>query len=124
MQGPDRPAPLLHGIKHARIHRPAGVQDNSPAQFFFANPSQFLRNNCDFLIGCGDQDHSRCQDLPRHSGTSLACPHESNGSTRARFATGNDRANLPPQFTQPAAQRAPHASRPDDGEGLFHLVLA
>jgi len=88
-----------------RMHRSAGVQYNSPAQLFFANPRQFLRNNCDFVIRCCDQDHPRRQDPSRHSGASFPISNELNSPPRAWLAAGNDRANPPAQF----ARRRPSA---------------
>jgi len=113
----------VDGVKHGRVHRSAAVQYNSPAQLFFANPRRFPRNNRDFVVGRGDQDHSRRQDLPRHSGASLPSSNEPNSPPRAWLAAGNDRANLPTQFAQAASQRPSHASRPDDGQAIRHPVL-
>src|SRR5882672_559835 len=93
------------------------------AQLFFADPRQFLPNNRDFVIGCCDQDHPRCQDLPRHSGASFPCSNEPNGPPRARVAAGNDCSNLPPQLAEPASQRSSDASRPDDRQAIWHPVL-
>jgi len=98
-------AALVDGIEHSRVRRSAGVQYNSPAQLFFANPRQFLRNNCDFVIRCCDQDHPRRQDPSRHSGASFPISNELNSPPRAWLAAGNDRANPPAQF----ARRRPSA---------------
>jgi hypothetical protein len=123
MHRSDNRTLFTHGIEHTRVHRAAGVQHNSPAELFFADTRQLLRNNGDFVIGCGDQDHPRSQNLPGHSRTSFPCSNEAHGPPRARFAAGNDRANLPSQFAQPASQRSSYASRPDDGQAIRHPVL-
>jgi len=123
MHRSDHRAPLVHGIEHSGVHSSAGVQYNSPAQLFFANPRQLLRNNCDFVIGCRDQDHSRRQDPPRHSGASFPISNEPNSPPRAWLATGNDHANPPARFSQPASQRSSQASCPDDGQAIRHPVL-
>ena len=80
-------------------------------------------NNRDFVIGCYYQDHSRRQDPPRHSVASLPISNEPNSPLRAWLAAGNDRANLPAQFAQPASQRSSHAPCPDDGQAIRHPVL-
>jgi hypothetical protein len=123
MHRSDHRAPLVDGIEYSRVHRSAGVQYDSPVQLFFANPCQFPRNNRDFVIGCGNQDHPRRQDQPRHSGASSPSSDEPNGPPRAWLAAGNDRANLPAQLAQAASQRPSHASRPDDGKAIRHPVL-
>ncbi len=124
MDRSDRRAALLHGFQDSRVHRTAGVQDNSAAQLFFANPRQLLRNHCDFVIGCGDQDQPRRQDLPCHARAGLPCPNKPDGPPRACLIAGNNRTNLPSKFTQPASQRAAHASRTDDRQAIWHPVLA
>jgi hypothetical protein len=113
----------LQGVEHSRVPCATGVQDNFPAKLFFADPRQLLRNNCDFVIWCCDQDYGRDQDLPRHSGARFACSNEANGASRAGFAAGNDHANLPSQLAQPASQRSSYATRPDDSQAIRHPVL-
>jgi hypothetical protein len=44
MHRSDHHAPLVHGIEHSGVHSSAGVQYNSLAQLFFANPRQLSRN--------------------------------------------------------------------------------
>ena len=92
-------------------------------EFFAANPRQFLRDIRDLVIGSGDQDHTRREDLPSQSRRGLPCSNEPNGAARTRIAAGNDGANLPPQFGQAASQRTSYASRPDDGKAILHHVL-
>jgi hypothetical protein len=99
------------------------VQDNFPAQLFLADARQLLRHNRDFIIRRGNQDYLRCNDLPRHSRAGAPRSNESNGSPRAGFAAGNNRANLPSLFAQAASERASDASRSDDGQGIWHLLL-
>jgi hypothetical protein len=99
------------------------VQHNFPAQLFLTNPRQLLRNKRDFVIGCCDQDHTRREDLPRHSRAGLPCPNKPDGPARAGLAARNYRANLPSQFAQAATQRSSDAPSPDNGQTIWHLLL-
>ena len=115
MHRSDRRTAHSQGFDGTRVHGTAGVENNSPAQFFFANPREVSRRNADLIIGRRNQDDLRRQDLPRHSSEGLPGSNKSNGAPCARLAAGNGRANPPPRFAQPAPQRPPHASRTDDG---------
>ncbi len=122
MHRSDRRTAHSQGFEGPRVHGTAGVENNSPAQFFFANPREVSRRNGDLIIGRRNQDDLRRQDLPRHSSEGLPGSNKSNGAPRAGFASGQDRANPPPRFTKPPSERSSNTSRTNDGQAILHRV--
>ena len=62
--------------------------------------------------------------MASQAGMGFPRSNESDGAAGRSLAERNNDANLPTQFVEPAPERTPNAAGTDDGQGLFHLVLA
>jgi len=114
---------VLQGIEHTRVHRPAGVPYNSPAQLFFAirsSSAQQPRSSSSGLLRSGSP---AIQNLPRIPPQAFPA-HKPNGPRTRSRRCGND---LPQSSTRVRAAGVPalvpHASRPDDGQAMWHPGL-
>src|SRR6516162_846452 len=117
-------AEFLYWRERSRILGPARVQNDSRTQFFFAHARELARHSRNCIVRRGDQDDVRQKNMTGKASMRLACPDESDGAARRGFAPRNNNSNLPTQFPQAAPERTPNAASPDDGQSLFHLVLA
>ena len=100
------------------------MEHDFPAKLFPADARQFFRHPSNLIIRYRDQNYTRRYDLPRHPSVRLPRPHQTNCAPRARLAASNDCVDFPTQFAQTPPQRPSHAARSDDGEAIFHPVLA
>jgi hypothetical protein len=111
-------------IQHTFIQRTTRVQYDFPAKLLGADARQFLRHGGNLIIRHRDQDYTRQHNLSRHLCVRLSRTDNTDRAPRARFAASNNRADFPTQLAQTPPQRASYAPRPDDSQGIFHLVLA
>src|SRR5215831_12393251 len=124
MHAARRGAKFPQWPEYARILRSAGVENDPTAQFLASHAGEFARHARYGVIRRSDQNDLRQEDVTRQAGMRLPFADESNRTPRGSFAWGDNDANLPSQFPQAAAERTPDAAGPDDGQCLFHLVLA
>src|SRR5579864_2091323 len=99
------------------------MEHDFAAQLFSAHASKVTRNVRNRVIRSGNQDDARREKVSGQAAMRLPCSYEANRAPRGGLAAGNDNIYLPPQFPQAATQRTPDASRTNDGQGLFHLML-
>ena len=99
------------------------MQHDFVIQFFAADASKLAGDTGNRVIGRGDQDYARPKQMTRHPGMLLSCADESHCAPRTGLAPCNDRADLPTFLVQSAAESAAYASRANDGQGLFHIML-